>query len=240
MAPDHPPLLVEIAFFHLVGVDVAVQHLSDILEVRVEIVRVGELLEGHCRQFRGGISQHGAQRLIHLEKRTVRQNEGHPDGRELEGARESFLAGPQLFLGPFALRGVFQDEVGYGPAVEALSQNADERSPQFRSVRFYQPQVAGQRRAGSKELPAAQIENVLVVGKDESGKRLPIQSVLRRPEQRCGGIVGLQNLPLVGDDEIADRGQVEKGEVLRPLGIELFLDLKKLLVLHFQFDLMNP
>ena len=61
-----------------------------------------------------------------------------------------------------------------------------------------------------------QVVNVLVFLADEPGDRLLNQRGPGDAQQRDAGEVGLQNSPLVGDDEVAHGRQVVQVEIALP------------------------
>ena len=66
------PLLMEVAFLHVVVGSRPVKHLSQILHVRVEIIRVGDVLKRHRQQLIGRITHDSTQRAVNSHPPAVR------------------------------------------------------------------------------------------------------------------------------------------------------------------------
>src|SRR6266480_7317542 len=69
-----------------------VEHLSHVLHVRIEIIRVGDGLKGRRQQLLGGISHDSAQGAVNSHPPAVRSYQRHADSCELERATEPRLA----------------------------------------------------------------------------------------------------------------------------------------------------
>ena len=110
--------------------------------------------------------------------------------------------------------------------------------PEDRTILPDQPQLALLAFAGRPEVPLVQVVNVLVRLEDEAADRLLEQRAAGRAQQAGGGGVGLQDQPLLGQGDVAHRGQVIKVEIARPFGFDQRLRRAQFLVLHLQLDLV--
>ena len=82
--PDDVAVAVEVALLHLVGAALAGQHLAHVFEIEIEILRVGDLLEGHPRQLGLRVSEQLAERLVDTQKGPLHRNQGDPDRGVIE------------------------------------------------------------------------------------------------------------------------------------------------------------
>ncbi len=90
--PDDVAVLVMVALLHVVGGGAAFDEVVDVAEVGVEVLGVGEVLEGEAGEFLGLVTDDFAERAVDLEKATRERDERDAVGGVLEGAGEAFLA----------------------------------------------------------------------------------------------------------------------------------------------------
>jgi len=84
VAPDDLPVRVKVALAEPVGVDLAGQCLVEQLEVGIEVLVVGELLEAPRDQLVLVVAEHLAQGPVDHQQVTIEADQGHADGRVLE------------------------------------------------------------------------------------------------------------------------------------------------------------
>ena len=87
-------LLVDISFFHLVGANLAPQHLVDIAEIRFQILRMSNLLKIGGQELLPRITNDLAQHLVHAKPGTVQSDECHSDHGLVEGPPETSFQSP--------------------------------------------------------------------------------------------------------------------------------------------------
>ena len=110
--PDDLAVLVDVPLFHLERCDPSVEHSAGLQEVGLEVVGVGELLEGRGQQLFLGVADDFAQRAVDPDESAVGGDQRHADGRCVKGTSEPLLAQPQGLGGPllFGDRSAFGDE----------------------------------------------------------------------------------------------------------------------------------
>ena len=96
--PDRPPVGAEVALLHLVAGDLAGEHLPDLLEVGLEVVGMGDVLERLGEELALGVSGQVAERTVDAHPAALGGDEGDPDRRVVERLRE-----PLLLDGPLGL-----------------------------------------------------------------------------------------------------------------------------------------
>src|SRR4051794_23857785 len=82
--PDDRPVRADVALLHLVGADLTREHLPEVLEIDVEVVRMRDLLERGCEQLVLRVAGHLAHRRIDAEPVALRADERDPDRRVVE------------------------------------------------------------------------------------------------------------------------------------------------------------
>ncbi len=88
---EHPELMapgVAVALLDLVALDLAVQQLSQLLGVEIDVVRIRDGLERRCPQLVPGITGDPAERVVDLQPATFHVNERHADRRAVERGLE--------------------------------------------------------------------------------------------------------------------------------------------------------
>jgi hypothetical protein len=93
--------LVEIAFFHLVVVDLAGQEFVEAGEVGVQVVGKGDVLKCAVQQLFRSAAHDPAERAVYPHKAAFEADQRHADGGIFKRAAETFLAFAQLCLGFF-------------------------------------------------------------------------------------------------------------------------------------------
>src|SRR5258708_35416018 len=89
---------MEIALLHLVAGDLAAQYLLYVIEVHLQIVRVGHLLERELLQVRFAVTEHTAQMRIDLKPFAAEGADGHPDRGSVERIAIACFAFRQAFV----------------------------------------------------------------------------------------------------------------------------------------------
>jgi hypothetical protein len=79
----------------------------DLLEVGVEVVRVGYVLAGLLNQLLTAIADDLAEPPVDPQPPSVRVDVGDTDGRLLERGPKALLAVPECLLGPLAFGSLF-------------------------------------------------------------------------------------------------------------------------------------
>src|SRR5215204_3493385 len=101
--PHYVALLVEVALLHLVGAYLPDQHPAHLVEIRIEVVGVGYVLEGLLKQYFFSVAEYLAQGSVRLKEAPVCPHQRHPDGCVLEGPPEPLLCFPKRLFCPLAL-----------------------------------------------------------------------------------------------------------------------------------------
>ncbi len=110
--PDDGAVLAEVPLLHRVGGDLAGHQLADVLQVRVQVVGVGDVLESARQQFLRRIADDVAQPLVDAQPAAVEPHLRHPDRGLLEQRPEGLLALLQGMLRGGDLHG-HEVEVGH-------------------------------------------------------------------------------------------------------------------------------
>ena len=90
--PEYLAALAQITLLQGVVLTFVCQHLGDIGLVDEEIIRVGDLLEGHAHQLVGLVAQHVAQPPVDPQPLAIRGDQGDADRSLLEGGLKTGLA----------------------------------------------------------------------------------------------------------------------------------------------------
>ena len=126
--PDQRPVLAVVALLQAVGRDLARQELLDIGEVRLEIVRMGDVLEGLGKKLGFAIAQHLAQATVDPQPGAVEANHGDSDRRQFERGSKPLLAFGEGELGPFTLVDIVLQRVfAFREFVHRQAQRFDDR-----------------------------------------------------------------------------------------------------------------
>ena len=91
-APEHAALLVHVALFHLVGADPPGDQVLEVVQVGIQVVGVGEVHEIAVQQLFAAVAEHAAQFVVDLQPAAIRGDQGHAQGRRVEGIAEALLA----------------------------------------------------------------------------------------------------------------------------------------------------
>ena len=150
-----------------------------------------------------------------------------------------FLSQPQRFLGLFQHRDIADDHARYRRHGVFAGHHRLHLRPERRGVFSQHAQLEHLRRAGFHQPFAGAVVNVLIFGGDKAGQRLFQQRRFGGPEQAGAGQIGLQDQPVFGERQIADRRQVEQIEIAGPRRFQLLLGAAQFLILHLQFNLVN-
>ncbi len=207
---------VDVSLLQVVRANLAVEHPPRVLEVDVEIVWMGDLLEGARHECRGVVAGEVAQRLVHLEEPAVRRDQRHADRRRLERPAELPLALEQRVARPPALGEVVDDpEHAFGRAVRS----DDDGRHGDRDLRAVAPKQHGLdgdvgRPPGE---PLLEPPHGLRAGfgRDERGRELAEQLRLAVPRHRLTGRVDRGEAP--GEIERADEVVAALEQELRRL-----------------------
>ena len=97
LRPDRRPVTAQVALLQLVARDAAAEQLAEELDVGVEVVGMGDVVERPAGQLLGGVAENCAQRRIDVQAVAVQVDEGHADRRILEGAAEVLVRDPAQF-----------------------------------------------------------------------------------------------------------------------------------------------
>src|SRR3954447_21949115 len=89
--PHNVALLVEVALLHLVGAYLSDKHPAHLVEIRIEALGVGYLLEGLAKQLHFSVAEHVAQGSVRPKEAPVCPHQRHPDVCVLEGPPEPLL-----------------------------------------------------------------------------------------------------------------------------------------------------
>ena len=90
--PEDLAALAQITLLQGVVLTFVCQHLGHVGLIDEEIIRVGDLLEGHAHQLVGLVAQHIAQPPVDPQPLAVRGDQGDADRSLLEGSLEAGLA----------------------------------------------------------------------------------------------------------------------------------------------------
>ena len=90
--PDVRAVFPYVTFFHGVGLDLARQHLPDVVKVSVQVVWVRDVLEGKGEKFLALIADDLTKPFIHTHPASVQADLRDADCGLLEGGAEPFLA----------------------------------------------------------------------------------------------------------------------------------------------------
>src|SRR5215204_7506221 len=115
--PHHVSVFVEVPFLRLVSPDHSDQEPPEVLQIDLQIIGMGYLLEGLPQQLPFRVAEYLAQRPVHPQEAPVGSNQRHPCGRTFEGTPEALLAVCERTLGPLALG----DILDLGDEVERLA-----------------------------------------------------------------------------------------------------------------------
>src|ERR671910_2959902 len=155
--PHHVSVFVEVPFLRLVSPDHSDQEPPEVLQIDLQIIGMGCLLEGLPQQLPFRVAEYLAQRLVHPQEAPVGSHQRHPCGRTFEGTPEALLTLSERTLGPLALGDVadytreqsFTILIGFaerhldGELAAVLSQS-HELGRAAHHVRFARSQVAVQ------------------------------------------------------------------------------------------------
>ncbi len=97
---------VNIAFLHLVGRRQPGEQAAEVFEIDLQVVGMGDILEGELEQLRFGIADECADRAIDLQPAAIQIDQRDADGGELKRAGEAFLTRPERFLRPLLFRDI--------------------------------------------------------------------------------------------------------------------------------------
>ena len=106
LSPHFFPGFGDIPFFRVVHGKFAAQQTPHLFDILVDVVRMGDVREGHLLQFRLGILQHGGEGRVPPDKMKRLIEHRHPGRAFLEHPPETLLALPQRlgYLIPLAYR----------------------------------------------------------------------------------------------------------------------------------------
>ena len=92
--PDDLPFTMEIALFHLVVGNLPAQKPADVRKIQVEIVGMGDVLEGNGHELLLGVAEEVANGAIDPQPAAVQPDDGHANGRVMKRvAKELFVRG---------------------------------------------------------------------------------------------------------------------------------------------------
>src|SRR5215217_1621225 len=115
--PHYVPIFVEVPFLRLVSPDHSDQELPEVLQIDLQIIGMGCLLEGLPQQLPFRVAEYLAQRPVHPQEAPVGSHQCHPCGRTFEGTPEALLTLPEGTLELLALG----DVLDLGDEVEGLA-----------------------------------------------------------------------------------------------------------------------
>src|SRR5215204_6065030 len=101
--PHYVPIFVEVPFLRLVSPDHSDQEPPEVLQIDLQIIGMGCLLEGLPQQLPFRVAEYLAQRIVHPQEAPVGSHQRHPCGRTFEGTPEALLTLSERTLGPLAL-----------------------------------------------------------------------------------------------------------------------------------------
>src|SRR5215216_4000518 len=101
--PHHVSVFVEVPLLRLVSADHSDQEPPEVLQIDLQIIGMGYLLEGLPQQLPFRVAEYLAQRLVHPQEAPVGSHQRHPCGRTFEGTPEALLTLSERTLGPLAL-----------------------------------------------------------------------------------------------------------------------------------------
>src|SRR5215216_2473772 len=101
--PHYVPIFVEVPFLRLVSPDHSDQELPEVLQIDLQIIGMGCLLEGLPQQLPFRVAEYLAQRPVHPQEAPVGSHQRHPCGCTFEGTPEALLTLSERTLGPLAL-----------------------------------------------------------------------------------------------------------------------------------------
>ena len=93
--PDRPAILVDIALLHLVGLAAARQEVFHLVEIRVQVVGLGDRLEVAAAQFGFAVAENPRKSLVYVDEPPVESDDGHAVSGRLESAAKAL---PPWFL----------------------------------------------------------------------------------------------------------------------------------------------
>src|SRR5215212_4972862 len=105
--PGYRAAFLEVALLHRVGFYLSGQKLVNLLEVGVEVVRMGYVLESLLQQLLTTVADYIAEPLVDPQPSSVQRVVGDADGCLLECGPKALFALPELLFGPLALRSLF-------------------------------------------------------------------------------------------------------------------------------------
>src|SRR4051794_15594769 len=94
LRPYRRAVTAQVALLQLVARDAAAKQFAEELDVGVEVVGMGDLMERPAGQLVGGVAENRAQRRIDVQAAAVQVDEGHADGRVVEGATQLLVRDP--------------------------------------------------------------------------------------------------------------------------------------------------
>ena len=92
--PHYVALLVHVTLLGLVGAHLPGQYPAEVVQVRIEVVGVGYVLEGLLKQFLFWVAEYLEQGAVSPKEAPVCPHQRHPDGGVLEGPPEPLFALP--------------------------------------------------------------------------------------------------------------------------------------------------
>src|SRR5215211_4333379 len=101
--PHYMPIFVEVPFLRLVSADHSDQEPPEVLQIDLQIIGMGYLLEGLPQQLPFRVAEYLAQRPVDPQEAPVGSHQRHPYGRTCEGTPEALLTLSERTLGSLAL-----------------------------------------------------------------------------------------------------------------------------------------
>ena len=207
----HAAVPADEPLFHGKLIDLAVQHLSEVGQVPVEIVGMRHFGPRHPRQLLTGVAQHPLQAGIGLQPFPFRRCYGHPDHLPLEEKTGPFFACFQIgeveYAGDISLAAPF---VAVGPLDET---DHLDHVPGFGEVAFLQ-RVALHLVPHHAPMPFQAHAHVIGMRYVGVGPHVD-QFLLLVAEQSAEGFVHLHEFVVGSDGDDAEKGVVEERTVAR-------------------------
>src|SRR5215212_9305608 len=122
--PHYVAILVHVTLLDLVGAHLPSQYPAKVVEIRIEVVGVGYVLEGLLKQLFFWVAEYLAQGSVRPKEAPVCPHQRHPNGGVVEGSPEPLFTLPKRRLYPPALGYVEHEPLPIpGPTHLILDQN---------------------------------------------------------------------------------------------------------------------
>src|SRR5262245_13899148 len=191
--------------------------------------RVGALAEKHG--FRRSVDEHHTLPLIHRDDGIHCRRDNPPKLR---------LMRRQLLLCPFAITDVekCRPPMGDMPRV-IVNRKTLEMNPLSGAGLFPKPHITILSCACHQDILAMPTEGILMIPRDDANERVSDQLFSTHPHEDPRPHIGLYNLALCIQREMAGRGKIVEVEITVARRFKLDLGPAQLVVLHVELDLVN-